>query len=95
MKITYSDARKYILTTEDDTFLGSLKYENWTYSKAEITTQFSEFFHIFTPDYKWKKGHYDFKIEVNPDFADSIDEGLVLVSTHAVLYLIMMMAAGA
>ena len=38
MKITYSDARKYILTAEDDTFLGSLKYENWTYSKAEITT---------------------------------------------------------
>ena len=143
MKITYSNAKEYVLTADDDTFLGSLKYENWSYTKAEITTQFGEFFHIrpqgfwgtsigiskgdaeyatlkmnwkgnvvidllengvgtdyllklnsmwksqyalvnrqekeiliLVPDYKWKKGHYDFKIDVNPDFADSVDEAL-------------------
>ena len=48
---------------------------------------------IFTTDYKWKKAHYDFKIDINPDFAHEIDETLVLIATYSVLYLTMVQAA--
>lgn len=50
---------------------------------------------IFTSDYKWSKGSYNFKIDVNPDFANEIDETFVLISTYSILYLMMMTAAAA
>lgn len=160
MKITFSDTKEYVLTSDEGLFLGSLKFEKWSSSKAQITTQFGEFYdaatkgfwgtsiaickggeeiaelkmnwhgHIvidfsengkgtdyllklsslwksqyavlnqqgselvlFTPDYKWKKGHYDFKIDVNPYFSDVIDEALILIATYGILYLLMMQAA--
>lgn len=160
MKINYNDKKEYVLTSDEDIFLGSIKFEKWSSSKAQITTQFGEFYDIaskgfwgtsigvsrsgeeiadlkmnwtghividyaengkvvdyllqsnsiwksqysvvntsktemllLTPDYKWKKGHYNFKIDVNPEFAHEIDEPFVLIAVYAVLYLMMMQAA--
>ena len=162
MKITYNDKKEYVLTSDEDIFLGSLKFEKWSYSKAQITTQFGEFYDIaskgfwgtsmvisksdkefaelkmnwkgqividmsengegidyliksnsmwksqyavynqhekelliFTADYKWSKGAYNFKIDVNPDFADQMGETFVLIATYGILYLMMMTAAAA
>ena len=50
---------------------------------------------IITPDYKWSKWHYNFKIEVNPDFEGVADEMLVLISIYGILYVMMMGGAGA
>ncbi len=160
MKILYNDKKEYVLTSDEGIFLGSLTLEKWSSSKAQITTQFGEFYDIakigfwgtsigisksdaefaelkmnwkgqividmlengkgmdyllkmsnlwkskytllnrdevelliLTPDYKWTKGHYDFKIEVNPSFAQNIDETLVLIAAYSALYLIMVAAA--
>lgn len=160
MKINYNDAKEYVLTSNEGIFLGSLKLEKWSSSKAQITTQYGDFYDIekkgfwgtsigvsksdaefaelkmnwkgqividmlanekgmdylvkssnmwksqftlfnredielliFTSDYKWKKGHYDFKIDVNPHFTEQIDETLVLIATYSVLYLIMVQSA--
>ena len=162
MKITYNNKKEYVLTSDEDIFLGSLKFEKWSSTKAQITTQYGDFFDVaskrfwgtsigitksdtefaelkmnwkghividmlangksidylmksssiwqpkytlfnrdeaellfFTSDYKWKKGHYDFKIDVNPHFAHEIDETLVLITAYSVLYLIMMQSAAA
>lgn len=52
MKIIYNDKKEYVLTSDEDIFLGSLKFEKWSSSKAEITTQFGEFYDI-TPKGFW------------------------------------------
>jgi hypothetical protein len=160
MKVEYSNSKEYILKSDDDAFLGKLVFENWTATKANITTQFGEFFDIatkgfwgtsmsisksgvefselkmnwkgeividmsangkgedyllksynlwmsqfclqnrdkkeimiITPDYKWSKWHYNFKIEVNPDFKDMADEILTLISIYGILYIMMMTGA--
>ena len=162
MKITYTNSKEYVLTSAEDIFLGSLKFEKWSSSKAQFTTQYGEFYDaatkgfwgtsigisksgeefaelkmnwkghividmlengknmdyllksksiwksqytlinqqetellIITPDYKWKKGEYNFKIDTNPHCADEIDETLVLITIYGVLYLLMMSAAAA
>ncbi len=46
MKITYNNAKEFVLTSDEEIFLGSLKLEKWSASKAQITTQFSEFYNI-------------------------------------------------
>jgi hypothetical protein len=48
---------------------------------------------IITPDYKWNKWHYNFKIEINPDFKDIADEMLILISIYGILYIMMMTGA--
>ena len=160
MKITYTDAKEFVLTSNEEIFLGSLKMEKWSSTKAQITTQYGDFYDIekkgfwgtsivvlksseefaelkinwkgqvvidmlangkgmdymlkstsiwksqftlfsreetelliFTIDYRWKKGHYNLKIDVNPNFANEIDETLVLVATYSVLYLLMVQNA--
>ena len=50
---------------------------------------------IITPDYKWNKWHYDFKIDINPDFKDEVDEMLILISIYGIIYIMMMGGAGA
>ena len=162
MKITYNNAKEYILTSNEDIFLGSLKMEKWSSTKAQITTQYGDFYNIgskgfwgtsirivksdeefaelkmnwkgqividilgngegmdyllkstsiwksqytlfnrddmelmvVTVDYQWKKWNYNFKIDVNPNFANVVDETLVLFATYSVLYLIMAQAAAA
>ena len=161
MKITYTDNKEYVLKSDDDIFLGSLKFEGWTSSKAHFTTQYGEFYDIktkgfwgtsiavskgnfdfaelklswkghividlvgneedvdyilklssiwkskytlqnrngsdlmmITAEFRWN-GYYDFKIEINPDFANDVDETLILMSAYGVIYLIMMSAAAA
>lgn len=49
---------------------------------------------IITPESKWNKWDYNFKIEINPDFENIVDEMLILISIYGILY-IMMMTAGA
>lgn len=160
MKVTYKDDGEYILKSDDDAFLGSLKFEGWSYSKATMMTQYGDFYTIaskgfwgtsigiskgdfdyadlkmnwkgqivinvlnteddvdyllattsiwksqfslknrndqeviiLTPDYKWSKWHYDFKIDINPEFKQTVDETLVLLSVYSVLYLKMIGAA--
>jgi hypothetical protein len=160
MKIIYTDSKEYVLTSDEEIFLGSLKFENWHSQKAQITTQFGDFFDIgpqgfwgttmgitkggdlfgdlkmnwkghividflengknldyllksknmwmtqyalfnrqekevliLTVDYKWNKAHYNFKIDINPDFVDVADETVVLVAAYSVLYLMMAAAA--
>lgn len=162
MKITYNDKKEYVLTSEEDIFLGSLKFEKWSSSKAEITTQFGEFYNIepkgfwgtsmgvsisekeiaeikmnwqgqividmlengegmdfllqsksiwtsqyvlldhqktelliVTPDYKWKQGHYNFKVDVNPEFTNVINETHILLTIYGVLYVMSLQGAGA
>ncbi|MBL7814084.1 MAG: hypothetical protein JNL70_03685 [Saprospiraceae bacterium] len=52
MKVTYSSKKEYILNSEEGTFLGSLKFEKWSSSKAQMTTQFGEFYD-FLPKGFW------------------------------------------
>lgn len=46
MKINYNDKKEYVLTSDEDIFLGSLKLENWTSTKAQITTQYGDFYDV-------------------------------------------------
>lgn len=157
MTIFYKEDREYVLKSDDDAFLGSLKFEGWSSSKAEMMTQYGDFYNIaskgfwgttigvlkgdveyaelkmnwkgqividllengksadyllrynsiwksqyaledrnkqevmiITPDYKWTKWHYDFKIDINPNYTDSIDETLILLAAYSALYMLMM-----
>ncbi len=46
MKITYNNAKEFVLTSEEEIFLGSLKMEKWSSSKAQVTTQYGDFYDI-------------------------------------------------
>jgi hypothetical protein len=40
-----------------------------------------------TPDFKWGKLNYDYSIDVNPQFADTVDEMMMLLSVFCANYL--------
>ena len=46
------------------------------------------------PHQNWKSGHCDYKVEINPDFQNQMDETLVLITTYCANY-IMAMTYGA
>ncbi len=45
------------------------------------------------PHLKWKTGHYDYTVEMNPDFQNEVDETLILIATYCANYVMMMYAA--
>ena len=51
MKITYTNSKEYVLMSAEETFLGSLKFEKWSSTKAQITTQYGEFFDVASENF--------------------------------------------
>lgn len=49
---------------------------------------------LLIPEYKWSSGHYNFKVEVNPDFQNDVNETLILLAAYSTIYIIMMSGAG-
>lgn len=47
------------------------------------------------PDFKWKSGHYDYDVEINPDFQNQTDETLILIALYCANYIMMMQHAAA
>jgi hypothetical protein len=49
---------------------------------------------ILIPGYKWATGHYDYKVEINPDFQEEVNETLVLLAAYSAVYISMMTGMG-
>jgi hypothetical protein len=69
-----------------------LKLSSIWKSKYSLQNRSGNDLMMITAEFRWN-GNYDFKIEVNPDFANDVDETLILMSAYGVIYLIMMGAA--
>jgi hypothetical protein len=60
-----------------------------------LQDRFSNDILALRPHLKWKTGHYDYTVEINPDFQNQVDETLLLIATYCANYIMAMMHAAA
>ncbi len=58
-----------------------------------LQDRFSNDIIALRPHMKWKAGHYEYDVEINPDFQNQADETLILIGLYCANYILEMMAA--
>jgi hypothetical protein len=63
--------------------------------KTHFTLQdrFSNDIIALKPHIKWNSGHYDYEVDINPDFQNQADETLILIAVYCSNYVLAMMHA--